>query len=78
MPLKPGGRAGAALRGFTLLELAIAMSILTIGLVSAASATTKMRDLARGNRERAVAQHAVRSSAESGSTIRHGIYVLGY
>jgi Tfp pilus assembly protein PilV len=64
MLLKPRGRAGAALRGFTLLELAIAMSILMVGLVSAAAATTRMHDLRRQSRERVVAQNAIRSMAE--------------
>ena len=53
-----------ASRGFTLLELSIAMSILLIGLVSAAAATTRMHDLRRQNRDRTVAQNAARSIAE--------------
>ncbi len=51
-------------RGFTLIELAIAMSILMIGLVTAAAATMRMHHLRKQNRERIVAQNAVRSIAE--------------
>ncbi|MEM7310380.1 MAG: prepilin-type N-terminal cleavage/methylation domain-containing protein [Planctomycetota bacterium] len=59
--LKRGrGRCG----GFTMIELAIAMSILMIGLVSAASATMRMHHLRKQNRERIVAQNAARSIAE--------------
>ena len=64
MKLRPKGTGRGALQGFTLLELAIATSILMIGMVSAAAATTRMHDLRRQNRERLTAQNAVRSMAE--------------
>src|SRR5262245_18086174 len=57
--LGSGGRR--ARRGFTLVELAIAMSMLMIGMVSAASATMRMHHLRKQNRERIVAQNALRS-----------------
>jgi type II secretory pathway pseudopilin PulG len=60
--LGSGGRR--ARRGFTMVELAIAMSMLMIGLVSAASATMRMQHLRKQNRERVVAQNALRSMGE--------------
>lgn len=60
--LGSGGRR--ARRGFTLVELAIAMSMLMIGLVSAASATMRMQHLRKHNREHVVAQNALRSMGE--------------
>ena len=60
--LGSGGRR--ARRGFTMVELAIAMSMLMIGMVSAASATMRMHHLRMQNRERIVAQNALRSMGE--------------
>jgi prepilin-type N-terminal cleavage/methylation domain-containing protein len=51
-------------QGFTLIELAVATSILMIGLVSVLSATSQMHSLRRSNRERTVAMNALRSMAE--------------
>jgi len=64
MKSRPRGKGRGSRGGFTLLELAIATSILMIGLVSAAAATGRMHDLRRQNRERLVAQNAARSMAE--------------
>jgi Tfp pilus assembly protein PilV len=50
--------------GFTLIELAVAMSILMIGIVSVISATSQMHSLRKSNRERTIAQNALRSMAE--------------
>ena len=50
--------------GFSLVELAIAISILLIGMVSVITATSQMHSLRRQNRERTLAQNAVRSMAE--------------
>jgi len=50
--------------GFTLIELAIAVSILMIGMVSVLSATSRMHSLRKQNRERSLAQNATRSVAE--------------
>jgi len=50
--------------GFTLIELAIATSILMIGLTAIVSATSKMHSLRKLTRERALAQNAMRSVAE--------------
>jgi hypothetical protein len=47
-----------------MIELAISMSMLMIGLVSAASATMRMHHLREQNRERTVAQNTLRSIAE--------------
>lgn len=51
-------------RGFTLIELAIATSILMIGIVSVLSASSQMHALRQVNRERTLAQNAVRSISE--------------
>src|SRR5262245_30676654 len=58
----PAGRRGRA--GFTLLELAIAISILLIGLVALVSASSRMDGLRKQNRERTILQNGVRSMAE--------------
>lgn len=50
--------------GFTLIELAIAISILMIGMVSIVSVTTRMHSLRKQNRERNVVQNATRTMAE--------------
>jgi Tfp pilus assembly protein PilV len=61
----PGGRGpGKRREGFTLLELAIAITILMIGMVSVVSTTSHLHKLRRQNRERTLAQNAVRSLAE--------------
>ncbi|MEW6071921.1 MAG: prepilin-type N-terminal cleavage/methylation domain-containing protein [Planctomycetota bacterium] len=57
-------RPGRGRRGFTLIELSIAISILMIGMVSVLSATSRMHSLRKQNRERAMAQNATRSVAE--------------
>ena len=60
-----GRRAGRGRRaGFSLVELAIALSILLIGMVSVVTASTQMNSLRRHSRERALAQNGVRSMAE--------------
>ncbi len=51
-------------RGFTLVELAVAMSILLIGIASVVSATSRMNALRKYNRERGLGQNALRSMAE--------------
>lgn len=60
-PLGPRARIRS---GFTLIELAIATSILMIGLVAVVSATSKMHSLRKLTRERVLAQNAMRSVAE--------------
>ena len=60
----PRSRGHRRRSGFTMIELAIAMSILMIGMVSAAAATMKMHHLRKQNRERIVAQTTTRSIAE--------------
>lgn len=57
---------------FTLIELAIATSILMIGLVSVLSASSRMHSLRISNRERTLAQNAVRSMAERMHAASHG------
>jgi Tfp pilus assembly protein PilV len=51
-------------RGFTLIELCIAISLLMIGMVSVIQATSRMHSLRRQNRERTLAQNALRSMEE--------------
>jgi hypothetical protein len=58
--------------GFTLIELAIATSILMIGIVSALSASSQMHALRQVNRERTLAQNAVRSISERLHAASHG------
>lgn len=62
-------RAGGA---FTLLELAIATSILMIGIVSVLSATSRMHSLRIANHERTLAQNAARSMSERMHASAHG------
>jgi type II secretory pathway pseudopilin PulG len=59
-----GNGVRRARRGFTLIELTIAMSMLMIAMVSAASTTMRMHSLRKQNREHIVAQNALRSMAE--------------
>jgi len=65
---KPADRASTTRqrrrRGFALIELAIAISILMIGLVSVISASSRMHGLGHQNRERSLAQNALRSMSE--------------
>jgi len=65
-------RATGAKRGFTLIELAVATSILMIGIVSVLSASSHMHSLRVSNRERTLAQNAVRSMAERMHAASHG------
>ncbi|NOT29354.1 MAG: hypothetical protein HOP15_02765 [Planctomycetes bacterium] len=58
------GRAQRARAALTLIEVAIATSILMIGIVSVLSASSEMYSLRMANRERTLAQNAVRSMAE--------------
>lgn len=55
---------GGNTQGFTLIELAIAISVLMIGMVSVLSATSQMHGLRKQNRQRATVQNACRSIAE--------------
>jgi len=67
------GRATAGARAaFTLIELAIATSILMIGIVSVLSASSRMHSLRASNRERSMAQNTVRSMAERMHASAHG------
>lgn len=61
--------------GFTLIELAIATSILLIGLVSAIQATSQMHALRLSNRERVLAQNALRSQAERMHARAHALAI---
>ena len=74
-------RAAAAPRqrqGFALLELTIALLVLTIGLVSMTQAGSRTHALTRENRERAAAHNALRSTsdrilARSDEIVRSGL-----
>lgn len=60
-----GGRAARAGRGgFTLMELALAMTILLIALLSVSASTLRSHTLRRHNREHTVAHNALRAYAE--------------
>lgn len=63
-PSAVGTRRGARRRGFTLVELSLAMTILIVALVSISAATLKAHSLRRQNRERTLATNAMRSTAE--------------
>ena len=58
------GRRVRGNAGFTLIELAIAISVLMIGMVTVLSATSRMHSLRKQTRERTLAQNAVRSMTE--------------
>jgi type II secretory pathway pseudopilin PulG len=59
------GRTGAAgSGGFTLAELALAMTMLIVALISISAATLRSHSLRRQNRERTLAHNAIRSTAE--------------
>ncbi len=61
------GGAGTSTRrhgGFTLAELALAMTMLLVALVSISAATLRTHALRRQNRERTLAHNAIRSVAE--------------
>lgn len=65
-------RAQGARRAFTLIEVAIATSILMIGIVSVLSASSELHSLRMAKRERTLAQNAVRSMAERMHAAAHG------
>jgi type II secretory pathway pseudopilin PulG len=64
--------ARKARAAFTLIELAIATSILMIGIVSVLSASSQMHSLRKVNRERTLAQNALRSLTERMHASAHG------
>lgn len=70
MPPPPAGnlsRGGPKRRrasGFTLVELALAMTLLLVALMAMSASTVRMHELRRQNRERNMAQNAMRSVAE--------------
>ncbi len=68
----PPARGIRSRRGFALIELAIALSILVIGLVSIVSATSRMHHLRHQNRDRALAQNGLRSISERIHARSHG------
>lgn len=51
--------------GFTLIEVALAMTILIVALMAMSASTLQMNSLRRQNRERAVAQNMIRIMSES-------------
>jgi len=60
---RPGSRGGRK-GGFTLLEVSLAMTVLLVALMAATLSTLRMHSLRRVNRERVLAQNAVRSVCE--------------
>lgn len=59
-PTQNGKRTG----GFTLIEVTLAMSVLLVALMAASASTIRMHSLRRQNRERTVAQNAIRTISE--------------
>lgn len=51
-------------RGFTLIEIALAITVLVVALLAMSASTLRMHGLRRTNRERVLAQNAVRTIAE--------------
>ena len=51
-------------RGFTLIEIALAITVLVVALLAMSASTLRMHGLQRTNRERVLAQNAVRTIAE--------------
>ena len=62
---RPRVRRASARSGFTLMEVSLAIAIVVIALLAMSASTLKSHSLRRQNRERAVAQNAVRMMAES-------------
>lgn len=58
------GRARSARGGFTLAEMALAMTILMVALMSISAATLRSHSLRRQNRDRVLAQNEIRSFSE--------------
>ncbi len=63
--VRPRRRRKGARAGFTLIEVALAMTILIVALMAMSASTLQMNSLRRQNRERAVAQNMIRIISES-------------
>jgi Tfp pilus assembly protein PilV len=50
--------------GFTLVEIGLAMTVLLVALMAMGASTLRMSSLRRQNRERAIAQNAIRTMSE--------------
>lgn len=55
---------GRGAAGFTLVEIGLAMTILLVALMAMGASTVRMSSLRRQNRERAIAQNAIRTISE--------------
>ena len=67
-------RVGIHRSGFTLIEIALAITVLIVALVAMGASTMRMHALRRQNRERTVAHNAVRAlSEEIQSVSRRGL-----
>jgi type II secretory pathway pseudopilin PulG len=55
---------GRLVAGFTLVEIGLAMTILLVALMAMGASTLRMSSLRRQNRERAIAQNAIRALSE--------------
>ncbi len=64
LPIERGHASRRATGGFALLELTIAMIILTIGMVSMLQASSRTQSLSRETRDRSAAHNALRSMAD--------------
>lgn len=58
------GSRSSGRAGFTLLEVTLAVTVLLVAVLAAAASTLRMHALRRTNRERTIAQNAVRSVSE--------------
>lgn len=61
---RDGSKDSSRRGGFTLAELALAMTMLVVALISISAATLQSHSLRRQNRERTLAHNAIRSTAE--------------
>jgi prepilin-type N-terminal cleavage/methylation domain-containing protein len=59
------GKRSARRGGFTMLEVSLALTILVVALVATTASNMRMGALRRSNRDRVVAQNAVRTIVES-------------
>lgn len=65
------GTSSSRRGGFTLAETALAMIILLVALLAMSAATLRMHTLRRQNRERSIAQNAVRTTVDRVQAISH-------
>ncbi len=62
--MRPSRRGKAGQSGFTLIEVAVAVIVLLVGLMALSASAVRVQGLARAARERMAAQNALRAKAE--------------